>query len=133
MLSTPQIQAFINANPRTFRQGATLTEEQLCAIFSIPRPTITNDFATTAKALSRFHLSKLSAYTKLNRVLSRCGLVIRQEADGRFYRLQDAEGTVKRIIGLASEAAGKRASQRQLTDGYSNFGGRWEPELPSRT
>ena len=133
MLSIPQIQAYIDTNPRIFRQGVAISETQLCAMFNITPPTITTDFNQTSKAFNRYHLSKLSAYTKLNKVLRRCGLVIRQEEDGRTYRIQNGEGTVKRIVGLASEAASKRLTQHTLTDGYSTYGGRWQPQMPQRT
>jgi len=122
-LSKAQLNTLIDQNPSMFRSGGSFTSNRLCKIFDIRKPSTKGRFETVNKRLIRFNLEKVTAYTSLNKLLARRGLVIRQS--NNRYIVQDLEGTRNRIMSYSQQSAKKISQRRTLIQGLRTYQGRW--------
>lgn len=130
--SDADLHKIICENPRLFRSGATITSSWLCRTFEIEVPSIEN--LTLAQAMqvgNRHQLRKTYYYVRLNKLLSRRGLVIRQETNAETavvtYKVQQMPGTIKRLEAYAHQTEVKREQFRRLTVGVATYRQQWSP------
>ena len=125
-LTKHAIAQIIDDNRHLFHLNATISDQWLCSTFSIPRPSLTDlTFDQAQLVLNTFRLKRAYYYGRLNAILARYGLVIRQRTDSRTavttFKVQTRINTRKRLIAYAASAHVKHEQQNRLANGIARY------------
>ena len=125
-MTKTEMNQFITANKKTFKQGNTIPAYDLCDWFSISKPITTRvSSAVTSANIQRHNLQKLSAYTSLNRILATRGICLKSTNYGQAYEVLDADATETKVSRLHSTASSKAVAAMNLAAGIKEGRGKW--------
>lgn len=114
---------FVEEHRHLIKVNGIITELQLCTYFRIMPPDVGNvsSLSELYKKLNAFALDRTNAYSKINRVISCEGLVIRQVTKGNIvsYVVQSQADTEKRIKSYRNAAQTKTTQAKRLRAGYA--------------
>lgn len=133
-LSYPQVRNLIQSNTKMFKQEAQFPDTAIMAWFEIEQPDFTSmNSAEIVRASQTFQLQKVSAQTKVNRVLAQRGLYMSQHKSVN-YRIKTAVQTASKVKSYSIASAQKASRGRELNAGVTAFKSKWSrvknSELP---
>lgn len=121
-LSKPQRHAIIMRNSSLFVLNKTVPAQRLRQWYNIPTLDIQDlNEVDTVKMIRNHDLCMVTAYTKLNQLLTRRGLVIRRQ--NGVYKLQTLPKAARRVGQLAEESRTKAYASTRLSNGITRYHG----------
>lgn len=121
--SLPQVRDVINVNRKMFKQGNELTEDEVLALFNVTVPAFdVMSAAEIRQTAQAFQLQKLGLQVKINKVLAKRGLYMKQHQNTK-YQIQTVEGAAERAEMLAVTGAEKQRRAGVLNQGLVRHAG----------
>jgi hypothetical protein len=115
-----KVNQIITSNKHLFRQGVQFTADDLVAMMSPIVPQLARNYPPHIAAMH-----KLTAYTKLNKVLAFRGLRVKSCNYGEYYEVATLSKAKKAVTTYTKVSRAKAKTSRLLNEGIERYQGKW--------